>query len=159
VVRADTCGLPAAVPDSMVLWDGPVMELPREPRSDDRTYVSILTDVQDSGAGSILRAGPQPAGVCSFDMGEEALPEWEPSAGTHAGRAAAKQSTLSIDSRLFRKRPLADFTDWVSGHRTLAERARSTAGRPAGTRCTLLAATPCHTHSRWIRPPRPTGRT
>src|SRR5258708_5722399 len=91
--------------------------------------------------------------------GEETLPERQPSAGTDAGRAAAKQSTLSIDSRLFRKRPLADFTDWVSGHRTLAERARSTAGRPADTRYTLLAATPCHRRSRWILPPRPTGRT
>src|SRR5579859_1456321 len=103
-------------------------------------YVTILTKVQDAGAGSILRADPEPAGVCSFDVGEETLPERQPSAGTDAGGAAAKQSTLSIDSRLFRKRPLADFTDWVSGHRTLAERARSRAGRSADTRYTPLAA-------------------
>ena len=78
MVRANTCRLPAVVPDSMVVWDRPVMKPPREPRSDDCTYVTILTDVQDTGAGSILRTGPEPAGVCSFDVGEETLPEREP---------------------------------------------------------------------------------
>ena len=78
MVRANTCRLPAVVPDSMVGCDKPVMEPPREPRSDDRTYVTVLTDVQNAGAGSILRAGPEPAGVCSFDVGEETLPEREP---------------------------------------------------------------------------------
>ena len=111
MVRANTRRLPAVVPHSVAVWDEPVVELPREPRSDDRTYVTILTNVQDAGAGSILRADPEPAGVCSFDVGEETLPERQAPAGTDAGRGVAKQPTLSIDSRLFRKRPLADFTD------------------------------------------------
>src|SRR5713226_5670270 len=120
------------VPDSVVVWDGPVMKLPREPGSDDRTYVTILTDVQDAGAGSILRAGPEPAGVCSFDVGEETLPERQPTARTEARLAAADPPTQIFHSRLCRKGPLADFTDDVSGHCTLAERARSTADPPAG---------------------------
>jgi hypothetical protein len=78
VVRANACRLPAMVPDSVVGWDGPAMKLPREPWSDDRTYVTILTDVQNAGAGSILRTGPKPAAVGSCNMGEEALPEREP---------------------------------------------------------------------------------
>ncbi len=78
MVRANTRRLPAVVPHSVAVWDEPVVELPREPRSDDRAYVTVLTDVQDAGAGSILRTGPKPAAVGSCNMGEEALPEREP---------------------------------------------------------------------------------
>jgi len=78
MLRPKACRLPAVVPHSVAVWDEPVVELPREPRSDDRAYVTVLTDVQDAGAGSILRTGPKPAAVGSCNMGEEALPEREP---------------------------------------------------------------------------------
>ena len=89
MVRADARGLPAAVPDAMVVRDGPKIELPRKARSDNLAYATILSDVQDASARTILRAGPQPAVLSLLNMSEQALPEWPSSTCTNAPRTTA----------------------------------------------------------------------
>ena len=123
MVRADARGLPAAVPDAIVVRDRPKIELPRKARSDNLAYATMLSDVQDAGARTILRTGPQPAAISSFDVSQQALAERQSSTRPSARGATAERPPPMINSKRRWKRLLADFTDLVR-HRGVAERVR-----------------------------------
>lgn len=160
MIRTDARRLPAVVPDAMVVRDRPIVELPRKARSDDLAYATSFPDVQDAGAGTVLRSGPQPAAIGSFDVSEQALSERESSAGTDAGRATAERPPSMICSKPSGKRLLANFTDdLVSGHRHMAERVRWTADPLADRRYTPPAAMSFRRHNRSLLSRRPTHRT
>jgi hypothetical protein len=108
--------LPAVVPHSMVLRYGSEVQLPREPRSDDLTDAAVLSDVQNAGTRTILRARPEPTVAGSLDVSKQPLSECHAPSGTNASRPAAQQPAQRIRNRLFRKRPFADFTDSLSAH-------------------------------------------
>jgi len=147
------------VPDAMVVRDGPEVEFPHKARSDNLAYATIFSDVQDAGAGTILRTSPQPAVISSFDVSQQALAERQSSTRAGARGATAERPPPMINSKLRRKRLLTDFTNLVSRHCGLTERARWTADPPADRRCTPPAATSFRKHNRSLLSLRPTGRT
>ena len=107
----------------MVVRDGPKIELPRKARSDNLAHTTILSDVHDAGARTILRTGPQPAAISSFDVSQQALAERQSSTRPSARGATAERPPPMINSKRRWKRLLADFTDLVR-HRGVAERVR-----------------------------------